>query len=142
MSGRKKVSAIERFLEKIEINPWGLGCWNWKAKTAGTKSTYGRFSFKSKDTYAHRFIWEYVNGSIQDGMEIDHLCRNTLCVNPAHLEAVSSEENAKRARKTVCKNGHDLMKPENRYIDSLGRSRGCIVCRRSNALESYYRKKG
>lgn len=47
-------------------------------------------------------------------MTVDHLCRNTSCVNPAHLEAVTNKENTLRgltvtainAQKTACAAGH------------------------------------
>ena len=31
--------------------------------------------------------------TVAPGMVRDHLCRNTACVNPAHLEIVTSREN-------------------------------------------------
>jgi hypothetical protein len=42
--------------------------------------------------YAHRKYWEEVNGPRPDGHHIHHVCRNTLCVNPAHLEAVDERQ--------------------------------------------------
>lgn len=132
---------IERFLDKIEINPWGLGCWIWTAKTGGTKSTAGQFWNGSRYVYAHRYIWEYVNGPIPEGMEIDHLCRHPLCVNPLHLEPVTPEENSRRARKSICNKGHDLTNPENQRFDEKGRRRGCMICRRLSYKAKYIRNK-
>lgn len=140
MAGRSPLPPIERFFEKVDVNP-GLGCWVWVSRTVGTKSTYGQFSYQSKYVYAHRFIWEYVNGPIPKGLQLDHLCRNSLCVNPSHLEPVTPLENARRTRKTTCRRGHDLTQPENQFFDSAGRRRGCIPCRRANALESFYGKR-
>ncbi|MGY8831955.1 MAG: HNH endonuclease signature motif containing protein [Pseudomonadales bacterium] len=84
---------------------------------------------------AHRWAHERFIGPIPDGMEVDHLCANTCCVNPAHLEAVTSEENRRRAlevfvpRSTLerCANGHPW-RIESTYINSKGR-RTCKVCR-------------
>jgi hypothetical protein len=44
----------------------------------------------------HRKHYEQFKGPIPDGLEIDHTCRNTRCVNPEHLEAVTHAENLRR----------------------------------------------
>ena len=36
------------------------------------------------------------DGSIGDGLVIDHLCRNPRCVNPDHLEPVTTAVNTLR----------------------------------------------
>lgn len=82
----------------------------------------------------HRAAYELANGPIPDGMQIDHLCRNRLCCNPDHLEAVTREENIARgnaphmvnARKTHCKYGHEFS-PENTLVTKRG-SRSCRQC--------------
>jgi hypothetical protein len=66
-------------------------CWLWRA--ALTKG-YGKF----RGQRAHRWSWERARGPIPEGMTIDHLCRNRRCVNPDHMELVSAEENARRAK--------------------------------------------
>ncbi|MFF4531456.1 HNH endonuclease signature motif containing protein [Streptomyces sp. NPDC001407] len=48
-------------------------------------------------TYAHRTAYSLMVGEVPDGLQIDHLCRNALCVNPAHLEPVTPSENIRRA---------------------------------------------
>ncbi len=50
-------------------------------------------------TYAHRVAYELFVGAIPDGLEIDHLCRVRNCFNPAHLEAVTHQENINRKPK-------------------------------------------
>jgi hypothetical protein len=45
---------------------------------------------------------------IPDSLELDHLCRNRLCVKPGHLEPVTHRENTRRGKGSnpVCRNGH------------------------------------
>ena len=70
------------------------GCWVWN----GTRYTngYGRKSQNGTSVRAHRVYYEKFKGPIPDGLQIDHLCRVRLCVNPTHLEAVTHEENGRR----------------------------------------------
>lgn len=93
---------------------------------------YGRLVGK-RMILAHRFSYEVSVADIPDGMVIDHLCRNGLCVNPKHLEAVTNVVNvmrgegaaARNARKTHCNKGHELT-PENTY--NRRNRRACKTC--------------
>lgn len=88
-----------------------------------------------KLTAAHRFAYEYINGPIPTGLQLDHLCRNRLCVNPAHLEPVTLKENIHRGRsanreKTRCPKGHRYT-PKNTITTKRsdgGRGRRCRKC--------------
>jgi len=114
------------------VQPTGF-CWNWTgAKGAG----YGVIGHKGKQYRAHRVAYTLLVGVIPDGLDIDHLCRNTKCVNPDHLEPVETKVNtlrgfgahARNARKTYCDSGHEFNDKNVRMIE--GR-RVCIECARS-----------
>lgn len=114
------------------------GCWLW---LAGTNSRgYGDF-YCGPDLgmqKAHRVSYEIHTGPIPDGMTIDHLCRNKICVNPDHLEAVTSSENTRRsdnpamqnARKTHCKAGHELSGYNLMIVQGWRQCRACSTARR------------
>jgi hypothetical protein len=71
------------------------GCWNWlKSLDLGG---YGKVDIAGRTRRAHRVYYEDVFGSIPEGLTLDHLCRNRKCVNPFHLEAVTTEVNNQRS---------------------------------------------
>jgi hypothetical protein len=104
------------------------GCWLWLCLL--DKGGYGSFRLNGKRQRAHRAAYLIYRGPIQDGLVIDHLCRTPYCVNPAHLEPVTHEENTLRGigtaspsdSRTRCFRGHVFD-----AIDSLGR-KTCSIC--------------
>jgi HNH endonuclease len=77
---------------KPELGP----CWIWTAGVDG--HGYGQFGLKksTKAVRAHRYSFEAIVGPIDAGLDLDHLCRVPLCVNPAHLEPVPRVTNVNR----------------------------------------------
>lgn len=75
------------------------GCWEWSGRI--DRYGYGCFRFSEagvgRMTGAHRAAWLAFEGDIPGDLVIDHLCRNTRCVNTAHLDLVSNAVNALRA---------------------------------------------
>lgn len=96
-----RLPAEARFWARVEKSE---DCWNWKGPPRGT------LKVKGKPMIAYRFSYEMAKGPIPAGLTIDHLCMNPRCVRPDHLEAVTMQENQRRAvaaRLHVCsKCGH------------------------------------
>lgn len=115
------------------------GCLVWTGPMH-SREPYGYAHFDGRPQLVHRVAYEAWVGPIPDGHVIDHLCENTRCIEPTHLEAVQSGVNvlrgngwgAKNARKTHCPHGHEYT-PENTRVAplSLGRTgkvRFCKAC--------------
>jgi hypothetical protein len=71
-------------------------CYIWQGATNGRG--YGTISHNGRRKYVHRVTYELEHGPIPNGLMIDHLCRETLCCNPEHLEAVTNRENTLRGK--------------------------------------------
>ena len=133
--GPDKKSRQDRFWDFVTKTE---SCWIWNGSKS--KAGYGYY-WDNKHIYAHRFSYEICFGKIRRGLTLDHLCRNTSCVNPEHLEPVTMKENilrgegwaAKNARKTHCKCGQPLVKTT--------RQRYCRVCANKSDLASKKRRK-
>lgn len=141
-----------RFWEKVDKSgpiparrPDLGACWVWTLPA--TSHGYGQFIvMRGKRGYprrAHRVAWELVRGPVPRDLDLDHLCRNRICVNPDHLEPVTNEENIKRgtwqpilnSAKTHCDRNHEFT-PENTYHPPkrphVRQCRECARIRRRN----------
>jgi hypothetical protein len=106
-------------------------CWLYDGWLDGHGYGYTRYEGKSRR--AHKLAYEELVGPVPEGLVLDHLCRVRNCVNPDHLEAVTTKVNLmrgfgharKNAEKTHCVNGHEFT-PENTYNDGI--QRYCRAC--------------
>jgi hypothetical protein len=79
-------------------------CWIW---TGALRNGYGAFWVEGRTIGAHRWAYEHTVGPIPDGLTLDHTCHkrgctpgkscpHRACVNPSHLEPVTTGENTRR----------------------------------------------
>lgn len=117
----------ERFWSKVDTTGGPDACWIWRAHR--NVKGYGRFRRGTIAIGAHRFAYETLVGVIPPGLQIDHLCSNTGCVNPKHLEIVTGLLNTIRAR--LRRNGGDCCPHGHAYTpaNTIHRKSGKRECR-------------
>jgi len=135
---------VDRFFDKVVFYSDST-CWEWIG--AKRRDGYGNFMINGKMIQAHRYSYELYNGTLIQGLVIDHLCRHTSCVNPDHLDQISRKENVLRGispaainyRKSHCNNGHPLS-GDNLWVGKKGRR--CKTCNMPDKQykAEYYKK--
>jgi hypothetical protein len=103
-----------RFWARVSVSD---ACWEWKLVLKGGYAhvANGIETPHGRTVACHRAAYMFAVGPIPDGYEVDHLCFNTACVRPEHLEAVPPLVNTRRSnslgkveRADQCANGHSL----------------------------------
>lgn len=90
----------EKIMARVRVDEV-TGCWIWTGSTSGEKGRgagYPRMSLSGQTVAVHLVMWTNEHGYIPGKKEIDHVCRNRLCVRPEpkHHELVTRKRNAIR----------------------------------------------
>lgn len=117
------------------------GCWEWVG-AVNPQTGYGQTWEDGVCLTPHRMMYQRTKGVIPEGLEIDHLCRNRLCCNPDHLEAVTARVNIARSnapnavagRTGICKRWHPFDE-KNTYTRPNG-MRMCRTCQLTPTLRA------
>jgi hypothetical protein len=127
-----KRGALARVFSKIRIEN---GCWVWTASLT-VRGGYAQANIGGRVVRVHRWLYEQLVAPVPMRLDLDHVCRQRRCVNPAHLEPVTRAENLRRGignkPKMVCLRGH-LVAGTNVYVRPGSGRRECLACKRARA---------
>lgn len=94
----EKFNVAKRFWAKVDksgpIPPEAphLGpCWVWTASSF--RDGYGKFKLEGRNQLAHRVLYMWQNGQVEDSVLLDHICHRKCCVNPGHLRETTCKQN-------------------------------------------------
>jgi len=84
------------FWSRVDCSGGVDGCWTWLGSLCS--AGYGNLTRpkETRERYAHRVAYEKTHGPIPAGMTVDHMCHNTLCCNPKHLQLLTRAQNSAR----------------------------------------------
>jgi hypothetical protein len=120
-----------KFLSKIRVEG---DCWLWVGTL--TDAGYGLVNINGTIRRAHRVVFEEQVRKLSSKELLYATCSNRNCVNPSHMEIISSENlrcrNQAAHRATLsplCSKGHEL-----------GESRRCRICT-NDYMRDYMRRR-
>ena len=87
-----------RFLRGLRVKSTvsANGCWEWQGKLNRNKATssgYPTIAFAGRSMQVHRLVIEAREGKPLGVLAAHHMCANSACVNPDHLQPVTQREN-------------------------------------------------
>ena len=91
---RTRSSKLANYVE--ESRGYSTPCWIWQGCT--DRKGYGLSGMGKRSRYVHIELYIQKFGEIPEPLQLDHLCRVPACVNPDHLEPVTSAENTRRGK--------------------------------------------
>jgi hypothetical protein len=134
------VTLWARTLRRVVRRP--DGCWEFTGSV--TSRGYGSIGSgrKGRTILTHQLAVIARDGSLPDGMTVDHSCHDSLtctdnatcphkrCVNPDHLVVMTSGDNTRRRWESgLCTSGHELAW----RTRADGKARYCPTCQRAYA---------
>lgn len=128
----------QRFFVKVPDRPPGE-CWLWPVRDG---QRYGSFMVDGRTEPAHRWAYQHFIGPIPEGLESDHTCGVTRCVNPAHIEPKTHRANTLahwREQRGWCRKRLHEMTPENSVLRIGGTIQHCRQCERDR--KNAYRRR-
>lgn len=127
-------SPEEAFTYRTKRTP--SGCLEWTGADNGGEpgEEYGKIRVHGKNTYAHRYAWERINGAVLDGMFVDHMCLNPRCCEVTHLRLASNKQNlehragAQKNNKSSGVRGVSLHGPTGKWVAQVGHNGAVYYC--------------
>lgn len=139
----RRLSVEDRIMSRVYMKP-DCSCWFWRG--IHDRDGYAKMTHRNRPIAVYRLAYETFKAPIPDGMEMDHICRERGCVNPSHVEPVTSRENTLRspiapaainARMEKCPNGHEFS------VVKFGKrtQRRCLICSKRRRQEYFQENK-
>lgn len=104
----RRDTIIDKIMGRCEVQNHGhtvdgvlSPCLVWQGPTSGKGrgGGYGRMCLDNQTVAVHIVVATHHYGYIPSKRQVDHLCNNRLCCNPAHLELVTHLKNQRRRAK-------------------------------------------
>lgn len=91
---------LQELYDKLMLNIMidsQIGCWLYTKRL--DQQGYGLVHFCGEDLRAHRVMYFISKGKEIDETDLHHTCQNKACINPTHLQEVTSKEHGILHRK-------------------------------------------